>query len=248
MIETAAGLVLRTRPLTETSLIVHWLTPTLGRLATVAKGARRANSPFRGKLDLFYLADFSFSRSRRSELHTLREVSLRQTHSRLREDLGLLQQACYCTALVEQSTEMETPLANVFELVIGLLGQLVAGPLSLSLSPSEGERVPKAGEGAVHGPEVRQRAVEAPQATTIFAFELKLLTDLGLKPDLDQSNLNPGTKQLVKALTEKDWPVVARLKPTAAQAAELGRFLHGFLIYHLGRIPKGRDAALGVRP
>ena len=81
MIETAAGLVLRTRPLTETSLIVHWLTPGLGRLATVAKGARRAKSPFRGKLDLFYLADFSFSRSRRSELHTLREVSLRETHS-----------------------------------------------------------------------------------------------------------------------------------------------------------------------
>jgi DNA repair protein RecO (recombination protein O) len=213
MIETAAGLILRTRPLTETSLIVHWLTPTLGRLATVAKGARRANSPLRGKLDLFYLADFSFSRSRRSELHTLREVSLRQAHSGLREDLGLLQQACYCAALVEQSTEMETPLANMFELVIGLLRQLLAQP---------------------------------PQATTIFAFELKLLTDLGLKPDMDQSNLNPGTKQLVKALTEKDWPVVARLKPTVAQAAELGRFLHGFLIYHLGRIPKGRDAALGL--
>jgi len=27
--------------------------------------------------------------------------------------------------------------------------------LSLSLSPSEGERVPKAGEGAVHGPDAR---------------------------------------------------------------------------------------------
>ena len=65
MIETASGLVLRTRPLTETSLIVHWLTPQSGRIATVAKGARRPKSPFRGKLDLFYLADFSFVRSRR---------------------------------------------------------------------------------------------------------------------------------------------------------------------------------------
>lgn len=213
MIETAAGLVLRTRPLTETSLIVHWLTPTLGRLATVAKGARRANSPFRGKLDLFYLADFSFSRSRRSELHTLQEVSLRQTHSGLREDIGLLTQACYCAKLVEQATETETPLAHVFDLVIGLLGRLLAQPL---------------------------------QAPTVFAFELKLLTELGLKPDLDKSKLNPGTKQLVKALTENDWPVLARLRPTAAQAAELGHFLHGFLIYHLGRIPKGREAALGL--
>src|SRR6185295_11162894 len=104
MVETATGLVLRTRPLTETSLIVHWLTPDLGRLATVAKGARRPKSPFRGKLDLFYLADFSFVRSRRSDLHTLREVALRETHHALRRDLGWLEQASYCGALIEQTT------------------------------------------------------------------------------------------------------------------------------------------------
>src|SRR6266699_975462 len=98
MVETASGLILRTRPLTETSLIIHWLTPQFGRLGTVAKGARRPKSPFRGKLDLFYLADFSFSRSPRSELHNLREVSLRETHSSLRRELALLQQAAYCAA------------------------------------------------------------------------------------------------------------------------------------------------------
>ena len=213
MIGTAAGLVLRTRPLTETSLIVHWLTPNLGRLATVAKGARRPKSPFLGKLDVFYLADFSFSRSRRSELHTLREVSLRETHRSLREDLSLLQQAAYCAALVEQATENETPLQHVFDLMIGLLAHMSAKPLS---------------------------------EPTIFSFELKLLTELGLKPDLATSSLNPGTRQLVNAFTVRDWPVVARLRPTAEQAAELRHFLHGFLIYHLGRIPKGRDSALGL--
>jgi len=212
MIESAAGLVLRTRPLTETSLIIQWLTPSLGRLATVAKGARRPKSPFRGKLDLFYLADFSFSRSRRSELHTLREVSLRETHRGLREDLGRLQQAAYCTALVEQATEAETPLPHVFDLMLGLLQHLTAHP---------------------------------PQPQTVFAFELKLLTELGLKPDLDKSRLNPGTKRLVQALGENDWPVVARLRATTAQEAELGQFLHGFLVYHLGRVVKGRAAALG---
>ena len=34
-------MILRTRPLTETSLIVHWLTRDFGRISTVAKGARR---------------------------------------------------------------------------------------------------------------------------------------------------------------------------------------------------------------
>ena len=93
MTESATGLVLRVRPLTETSLITHWLTPDFGRIATVAKGARRAKSPFAGKLDLFYFADFSFSRSHSSDLHNLREVKLHKTHSAIREDMTKLQQA-----------------------------------------------------------------------------------------------------------------------------------------------------------
>lgn len=215
MIETATGLVLRTRRLTETSLIVHWLTPELGRLATVAKGALRPNSPFRGKLDLFYHADVSFSRSRRSELHTLREVGLRETHPALRQDLARLRQASYCAALVEQTSETETPLSAIFELMLGLLQYL---------------------------------GTRESQPRTIFAFELKLLSELGLKPDWEQSKLNPATKLLVQALADEDWNDLARLAPNRAQVAELGRFLNGFLIYHLGRLPRGRDAALGQAP
>jgi len=207
MVERTQGLIFRTRPLTETSLIVQWLTPDAGRIATVAKGARRSNSPFRGKLDLFYLADFSFARSRRSELHTLREVLLRATHTPLRENLEYLQQACYCAALVEQTTETETPLPIMFRLMLDLLDYL---PQQL------------------------------PQPQTIFTFELKLLNELGLTPDLEESKLTPGAKRIVSALATQDWPAVSRLKLSEAQVAELRRFLHGFLIFHLGKIPQGR--------
>jgi DNA repair protein RecO (recombination protein O) len=119
-IERALGLVLRTRPLTETSLIVHWITLEHGRVATVAKGARRPKSPFRGKLDLFYVAEFSFQRSRRSDLHTLREVSLRGTHPHLREDYARLRQASYGALLVEQITETQTPLPGTYALLAEL--------------------------------------------------------------------------------------------------------------------------------
>src|ERR1035438_6311592 len=124
MTESATGLILRARPLTETSLIVHWLTPDLGRVATVAKGARRPKSPFAGKLDLFYAADFSFSRSRSSELHTLREVKLLETHGAIRVDLLKLQQAGYAAAFIEQATETATPLPEIFQLIRGFLNHL----------------------------------------------------------------------------------------------------------------------------
>jgi DNA repair protein RecO (recombination protein O) len=212
MVETAAGLVLRTWPLTETSLIVHWLTPELGRLATVAKGARRPKSPFRGKLDLFYLADLSFSRSQRSDLHNLREVSLRETYSALRRELGCVQQASYCAALIEQTTETETPLPTVFGLMKGLLDHLVSRPLE-------------------------------PQ--TIFAFELKLLNELGLQPDLGQSRLSAGSKEIVRVFEKGDWAAIGRVKPSAVQTAEIDGFLRDFLVFHLGKTPASRASALG---
>jgi len=210
MTQRTQGLILRTRPLTETSLIVHWLTPAFGRIATVAKGACRANSPFRGKLDLFFLADFSFSRSRRSELHTLREVSLLGTHKALREQLALLQQASYAAALIEQATETETPLLAVYELMRGLLDHLPKQP---------------------------------PQPQTILAFELKLLNELGLIPDFEKSKLTAGVKRITTTLLQNDLRTASRLKLSEAQVKELRQFLHGFLIFHLGNIPKGRSTA-----
>lgn len=211
MIESATGIILRTRPLTETSLIVQWLTPTHGRIATVAKGARRPKSPFSGKLDLFYEADFSFTRSRRSELHTLREVSLRKTHATLRRELNCLRQAAYASSLIEQTTETDTPLAEVHGLMRGLLHAI-----------------------PIHDP--------LPQ--TVFAFELKLLSELGQHPDVDKAHLSAGSKAVIRALGRADWDAIFRLKVSTAQTKELRQFLHGFLIFHLGRIPKGRAAAI----
>jgi DNA repair protein RecO (recombination protein O) len=212
MTESANGLILRTRPLTETSLIVHWLTPELGRIATVAKGARRPKSPFAGKLDLFYTADFSFSRSRHSALHTLREVKLRATHRPLREDIWKLQQAAYAAAFIEQATETDTPLPGLLALMENFLAALCG-------------------------------AAAVPQ--TVFAIELKLLRELGLEPDVAETRLTPGARQIARRLADDDWSQISRLKPAAAQIVELREWLHGFLISHVGRLPRGRSAALG---
>jgi DNA repair protein RecO (recombination protein O) len=133
MIESGPGIILRTRPLTETSLIVHWLGPNFGRMATAAKGARRAKSPFSGKLDLFYEADISFTRSRSSDLHALREVNLRKTHAAIREDIDRLRQAADAAALIVQATEPETPLPEVYELFRQFLEALCAHDLSPQL-------------------------------------------------------------------------------------------------------------------
>jgi len=122
------GIILRVRPLTESSLIVCWLTAEHGRISTVAKGARRPKSPFRGKLDLFYAAVFTFRRSRRSELHYLAEVALQDTHPVLRRELGALAKASYAAQLIELASETDTPLPEVYGLFKHFLSYLSASP------------------------------------------------------------------------------------------------------------------------
>lgn len=209
MDERTTGVVLRTRPLTESSLIVHWLTPDLGRLGTIARGARRPKSTLRGKIDLFYTAEFTFARSRRSDLHNLREVSLRTTRDPLRRELTYVNQAAYCARLVEQTTETETPLPEIYELMTSFLD-------ALPLSP--------------------------PKPQMIFAFEAKLLLDLGLSPQEGKM------ANAVSSLTQLEWRQIQQLALRDNELRELRQFLHGFLIYHLGKIPPSRAAAVSAAP
>jgi DNA repair protein RecO (recombination protein O) len=131
--ERASGIILRTRPLTETSLIVQWITADAGRISTVAKGARRPKSAFVGKLDLYYEADFLFQRARKSSLHTLREVNLQATRPNLRTDFVALEQAARAGRRIERTTEEDAPLPEIFELFKGFLDELARPPLEGSL-------------------------------------------------------------------------------------------------------------------
>ena len=205
------GLILRTRPLTETSLIVSWITPDYGRLSTVAKGARRAKSPFTGKLDLFFLAEFTFHQSRSTDLHTLREVSVREHHQPLRAELGYVQQASYFAQLLEQTTESGTPLPGPFQLFKAALESLPQKP---------------------------------PAPLTVYAFEIKLLIELGLAPDLQDSPLTPGARQILELAGRADWPALHRLRLSSAQEHELDQFLDRFLVYHFGKTTCARAAAV----
>jgi hypothetical protein len=113
--------------------------------------------------------------------------------------------------LIEQTTETQTPLPEIYELFSGFIRALPKYP---------------------------------PRPRTIFAFEFKLLHTLGLSPDIEESKLPTETGTLVNALMETDWEKLPDLRATAAQANAIKQFLHGFLIYHLGKIPKGRERAL----
>ena len=76
-----------------------------------------------------------------------------------------------------------------------------------------------------------------PAPLTLVAFQMKLLTELGLKPDLAKGDLSAGARKVLETATMADWSTLSRIKLAEVQAQEIGRFLKGFLVYHLGNLP-----------
>lgn len=123
-LEKTSGTLLRRVPLTETSLIVHWLTPDHGLLKTVAKGARRPKSPFAGRLDLFYRCEFVFVPARRGDLQTLSEVTVLDARDGVRASYLQTLAAAYFVKLLEQVAEPGVPMPDLADLLERALGYL----------------------------------------------------------------------------------------------------------------------------
>ena len=118
--ETTRGILLRSRRLSDTSSIVSWCTDSLG----VARGARRAKSPFRGRLDLFFEAEISIALSRKSPLHTLREVIVINPFAGIWSSHVRTQAAAYFVELIELCTEREHHEPEIFTLLQRAFGFL----------------------------------------------------------------------------------------------------------------------------
>ena len=122
--QSTAAILLRKRKFSDTSLIVSWCTQSLGCIQTVAKGARRAKTPFAGKLDLFFEAEISIAPSRKSTLHTLTEVVLRNPFAGIRKNYLRTQAAAYFVELIEICTERDHHEPELFELLRRAFGYL----------------------------------------------------------------------------------------------------------------------------
>jgi len=123
-VESTEAILLRKRKFSDTSLIVSWCTESLGCIQTMAKGACRQKSPFAGRLDLFFEAEISIVRSRKSDLHTLTEVVLKNPFAGIRSNYLRMQSAAYFIELIEICTERDHREPELFGLLRRAFGYL----------------------------------------------------------------------------------------------------------------------------
>lgn len=125
---TTEAIVLRAIEYSETSLIVWLYTREHGRVHVIAKGARRARSPFEGALEPLVRGELTFYRKARQEgLETAKEFDPQDLHLGLRKDIGRLYRGLYVGELLTELSQQELASAEAYDAAKVALRRLARG-------------------------------------------------------------------------------------------------------------------------
>lgn len=123
------SIVLRAIDYSETSLIVWLFTRAHGRVHVIAKGARRARSPFEGALEPLVRGELVFYRKAKPDsLDTAKEFDPQDLHLGLRADLSRLHRGLYVGELLTELSEQEVASPEAFDAAVTALSALSRGP------------------------------------------------------------------------------------------------------------------------
>ncbi len=125
MLVHTEGIVIRTRDYGEAGKIVTFFTPDHGKLAAVARGAKKPKSRLSAVTQPFTLGRYLFFLG--SGLATLSQGEITNSHHSLRADLLLAAYSAYLVELLDRMTVEKEPAPSLFRLLSLTLEYLEKG-------------------------------------------------------------------------------------------------------------------------
>ena len=122
--EKTLAIVLRLVEFSETSAVVTLFTERFGKIAALAKGARRPKSPFESALDLLATCRIVFLHKSSDALDLLTEAKLERRFRAASRDLPRLYAAYYVAELLDVLTDKGDPHPELFAHAVRVLESL----------------------------------------------------------------------------------------------------------------------------
>lgn len=238
------AILLRRVEFGDYDLILTFLTRESGKIAAIAKSAKKSAKRFAGLLELFSVLNIVCSAGRRSSLPVLQEASLITLYPQIRTDMLKTAHASYWAELIDRWTEEAQPQADLFDLLRHVYEQLNSGrasPAELSILF-----------------QIRLLALTGHQPNLsrcgVCRAELDQTPGRGFQVDLPQGGvictrcspaasggritLSKGTIKQLMWVARARLPKAGRIRFSGQALSESQRFLEAFLPYHLGQEPR----------
>ncbi len=226
-----SALVLSTRPLGEADRLVTLLTREAGKVAAVARGARKTKSKLASGVDLFTRAYMSLYSGK--SLYTVTQVEIKERFDYLHRDPLLYAYACYFAELVEMLMVEGEPREEMYGLLLGGWRSLSRGGDSELLARSY-ELKFLLENGTAPLMEECTGCLAPTRSPRWFSVGLGgvVCSDCAV----DGKNylpILPGTVTLARHLMNTPFTGLTRVRATPEQKEQLKKILPSFIEYHL---------------
>lgn len=249
MFEKTDGIAVRVSPFSRTSLVVTWLTPGHGKVATAIKGAVRPKSAFLGQVDLFYACEVVYYVRARNDLHIIKECSPLKQRAPLRRDWRACVCASYMCDVVTRATLSGSAAPDVYQLLDAVLDSLSVQGAALTVVFWFELRL----LGALGLAPRLQRCLQCGRELVGLGRETRFSVArggalcsgcAGRRPE-DTVVLSPDVLAILSNWQGAEAPHVPRNTRCAPrQLREIGRMLGEFVRYHLDAALPSRTIAL----
>ena len=248
MITKTEALVLRVTPYSRTSNIVTWLSPAVGKIITVIKGANRPKSDFLGQYDLFQTCELLYYTRDRQGVHMVKECTPLEYRQNLHRDWRAAALASYECDLVARLSPEGGADRRIYDLLTTALGSLDRQGASaeavfwfeLRLLEAFGV-APQLNRCSLCG-----KPPEHFAGRWSFSVRQGGLLCQHCRPPVGETapHLSAAALALTRRWQSSTTPGVAySTRCTRRQALELRDLLRVFLAHHLDVLPESRDIA-----
>jgi DNA repair protein RecO (recombination protein O) len=238
--EKSAAIVIRQADFSESSRVVTLFTRDFGKVAALAKGAKRLKGPFEAALDLLARCEVVFIRKSSSGLDILTEAHLAQRFHPRPGDLGSLYGGYYVAELLDALSEEYDPHPLLFDEAVLTLERL-SGDQPLDFSILRFEFVILREIGQLPALDVCSNCGEPAGSSGRYGYQVSqggIICQNCFGDDAPRYILSAGAVAAARALASEADNVLRSLTASPAQLREMRSVTNAAIAHTLGRRPK----------
>lgn len=238
--EKTEALVIRLADWSESSKVVTLYSRNFGKIAAVAKGAKRLKSAFEAALDLLTIVNIVFIQKSGDSLDILTEAKLQKRFTAKPGALESLYAGYYLAELLDSLTELNDPHLELYEEALRSLDRFSGTmPLELAVLRWELAILQEIGQlPTLDGCAECGRPV-APDVWFDFSVGQGGLICPTCHPEADHARpIQPGTLAILNQLLHGQESAWQRLIVSPTQHRELRRMMTPTICHVLGKRPK----------
>jgi DNA repair protein RecO (recombination protein O) len=235
----------------DNDLILTFFSRDRGKLAAIAKSAKKSRRRFAGVLELFSALSIVCTTGRRGGMPVLQEASLVDPHAAIRSDISRTAYASYWVELVDKWMEDYQRQDQVYRLIRFALAELGGGernPAELSIL-FQMKFLSLAGLA----PNLTQcggcrRPIGEMQEPLGFSMDRGgVMCRACRTPGEPIRPLAPGTLKLLHWIQAGDLATASRIRSDGAARSQALELLEAFLPFHMGKEPRSLSILREVR-